>query len=233
MPASDSEHATPSSDAEETDRAGSADSAASAAQPPGEPPDPDARLWALRASNAPFEELAATRTNAEQWRNGLAGLTALLSAGSLIASPGVADHVLSTWRWLVGLLALAGLLSLLYGTWRAMNASFGLPGKEIVMTGENLRIWEHDQTSAAIEELAIARRSFAAGILLITAAAAAAFIATPAGDEPTVQVDSRTGTFCGQIVTSRPGTVAIQAHDGTLFTLVTSQIIRVQPVSNC
>jgi hypothetical protein len=227
---------------EQSDLAGSADPAAEVKpeppdplEPPDpvEPPDPDARQWALRASNAPFEELAATRANAEQWRNGLAGLTALLSAGALIASPGLADHVLSPWRWLAGLLALAGLLSLLYGTWRAMNASFGVAGKEIVMTGENLRDWERNETKAAVKDLGTARKSFAAGMLLIIAAAAAAYIATPSGDDSTVQVASRAGTFCGQILTSRPGTIAIQSADGELFTIPASQIIKVQPVSNC
>ncbi len=232
MSAPNDEHAVPPPDshAEQPDPAGSAGSAAELAP---EPPDPDARLWALRAVNAPFEELAATRANAEQWRNGLAGLTALLSVGSLIASPGLADHVLPRWRWLVGLLALAGLLSLLYGTWRAMNASFGVAGKEIVMTGENLRSWERGETSAATKDLGYARKSFAAGMLLIIAAAVAAFIATPAGDESAVQVDSRIGTFCGQIITSRAGTIAIQATDGRLFTIPASQITRVQPASNC
>ena len=204
-----------------------------AAEAAPEPPDPDARAWALRASNAPFEELAATRSNAEQWRNGLAGLTALLSAGSLIASPGLADHVLSPWRWLVGLLALAGLLSLLYGTWRAMNASFGVAGKKIVMTGENLRNWERAETKAAVKDLNNARRSFGAGLLLIIAAAAAAFIATPADDGSTVQVASYLGTFCGQLVSSPPGTIAIHATDGRMFTVPADQITRLMPVSNC
>lgn len=232
MPAPNDQHAVPPPDshAAKLDPASSADPAADLAP---EPPDPDARLWALRAINAPFEELAATRANAEHWRTGLAGLTALLSAGSLIASPALADHVLPPWRWLVGLLALAGLLTLLYGTWRAMNASFGVAGKEIVMTGENLRNWERNETRAAIKDLGDARKSFAAGLLLIIAAAAVAFVATPAGDEPAVQVDSRIGTFCGQIVTSRAGTIAIQAADGALFTTPASQITRVQPVSNC
>jgi hypothetical protein len=168
------------------------------------PLDPESRVWAIRASNAPLEELAAIRASAEQWRNGLAGLTALLAAGSLIASPSLTDRIPPGWRLLVGLLALAGLLTLLYGTWCAMNGAFGVPGDKIMMTSEGLRNWEHREATAALTAITRARSSFLTGMLFIIAATAAAFIVVPSSNVNIVQVDSRIGMFCGQLEASRP-----------------------------
>jgi hypothetical protein len=105
----------------------------------------DSKRWVQRASAVPFGELAAVRATAGQWRNGLAGLTALLSANSLIASPTLADHLGSGTRLAVGAIAIAGLLVLLFGTWRTMDAAFGGPGADDYLTGERLRTWEQEQ----------------------------------------------------------------------------------------
>jgi len=69
------------------------------------------KRWAQRANAIQFGELAAVRATAAQWRNGLAGLTALLSAGTLLASPTLASHLDPGPQLAVGLLAVAGLLA--------------------------------------------------------------------------------------------------------------------------
>ena len=68
------------------------------------------KRWAQRANAIQFGELAAIRATAGQWRNGLAGLTALLSAGTLLASPTLASHLTPGPQLAVGLLAVSGLL---------------------------------------------------------------------------------------------------------------------------
>jgi hypothetical protein len=192
----------------------------------------DSKRWAQRAAAVPFGELAAVRATAGQWRNGLAGLTALLSASSLLASPTLADHLRPGPRLAVGVLAIAGLLTLLFGTWRAMDAAFGVPGADDYLTGERLRAWEHDQASAAVTALTTARWAFLFGLLLTIAAAAAAFWFAPATGTLT-QVQTRTGTFCGKLNSSGGHTISITGTDGTVHTIPVAQIRSFQQPANC
>lgn len=192
----------------------------------------DSKRWAQRASAVPFAELAAVRATAGQWRNGLAGLTALLSAGSLLASPTLADHLAPGPRLAVAALAIAGLLTLLFGTWRAMTAAFGLPGAGDYLTGERLRAWEHDQASAAVTALTTARRAFLLGLLLTIAAAATAFWFAPAAGIPT-RVQTVTGTYCGQLGSPGGRTLSITGTDGTVHTIPLAQIRSLQEPATC
>jgi hypothetical protein len=201
-------------------------------QPPRLLPGIDSKRWAQRAAAVPFGELAAVRSTAKQWRNGLAGLVTLLSAGSLIASPSLADRLTGWSRLAVGVLALCGLLTLLYGTWRAMDAAFGAPGEDNYLTGERLRKWEHDQANAAVAALRSARWAFIAGLLLTIAAAAIAFGFTPASGSM-VRAQTLTGTFCGQLSTSGGRTVSIIGSDGTVHTIPVTAIRSLQPTAGC
>jgi hypothetical protein len=201
-------------------------------QPPRLLPGIDSKRWAQRAAAAPFGELAAVRATAEQWRNGLAGLVTLLSAGSLIASPALASRLTGWSRLAVGVLALCGLLTLLYGTWRAMDAAFGAPGEDNYLTGERLRKWEHDQANAAVAGLRSARWAFVVGLLLTIAAAATAFGFTPASGI-TVRAQTVTSTFCGQLGTSAGRTVSITGSDGTVHTIPITTIRSLQPAASC
>jgi hypothetical protein len=114
-----------------------------------------------------------------------------------------------------------------------MNAAFGVPGEEILMTGEELRKWEHGQATAALTALTTARRAFLAGILFTIAAAAVAFVVVPASNGIVVQVDSRSGVFCGELEVSEAGTMSITASDGTLHTIPMAEIRSIVPRTNC
>lgn len=201
-------------------------------QPPRLPPGIDDKRWAQRAASVPFGELAAVRATAEQWRNGLAALVTVLSAASLIASPGLADHLTGWSRLAVGILALCGLLALLYGTWRAMDAAFGVPAPDDYLTGERLQKYEHGQANAAVTALRAARWAFVLGLILIIAAAATAFGFIPASGT-LARVDTVTGTFCGQLGTSANRTVSITGSDGTVHIIPIPAIRSLQTTASC
>lgn len=198
------------------------------------PPTIDDKRWAQRAAAVPFGELAAVRATAEQWRNGLAGLVTLLSAASLIASPTLADHLTGWSRLAVGILALCGLLTLLYGTWRAMDAAFGAPGADDYLTGGRLQKYEHSQANDAVSALGAARQAFILGLLLTIAAAATAF-ACVSSSEPLslTRVETVTATFCGQLGTSADHTVSITGSDGTVHIIPIPTIRSLQPIASC
>lgn len=192
----------------------------------------DSKRWAQRASAVPFTELAAVRAVAEQWRNGLAALTTLLSAASLFASPSLASHLTGWPRLAVGILALLGLLALLYGTWSAMNAAFGMPGNEDYITGPRLQKWEHDQAKAAVARLRMARLGFIAGLTFTIAAAATAF-AAPTANSALIRAETVTDSYCGQLSTSTGKTIAITGADGTVHIIPLTTLRALQPASSC
>lgn len=209
-------------------------------QPPGLPPTaarpdafgPDRRRWAERARAVQYDQLSSVRRTAEQWRTGLAGLTALLSVGSLLAGPDVAARLSSGWRALVGLLTLAGLLTLVFATWRAMQSAFGVPGDDMPLTGERLKAWEHDEARRALRAFRSARIGFLCGLLLVIGAATIAFAATSRPGLH-VLVTSDSAVVCGELRASDPGTVALREHDGTGHVLELRAVRTVASVAEC
>jgi hypothetical protein len=190
------------------------------------------KRWAQRANAIQFGELAAVRATAGQWRNGLAGLTALLSAGTLLASPTLASHLDPGPQLAVGLLAVAGLLALLYGTWRAMDAAFGVPAKEQYITGEWLQNWEHEQADQAVRALTVARWAFLAGVLLTIAAAATAYGFASPGPGTLARVQTSAGTWCGQLGSAGPS-ISITGADGTVHLIEPTAIRAMTVVTSC
>jgi hypothetical protein len=190
------------------------------------------KRWAQRANAIQFGELAAVRATAGQWRNGLAGLTALLSAGTLLASPTLATHLNMGAQLAVGLLAVAALLTLLYGTWRAMDAAFGVPPKKQYITGEWLENWEHEQADKAVKALTVARWAFLTGVLLTIAAAATAYGFAPTNTGSVARVQTHTGTWCGQLG-SAGHDISITGADGTVHFINPTAIRTLKVETNC
>jgi hypothetical protein len=192
----------------------------------------DNKRWGQRAREVQFHELAAVRTTAEQWRTGLGGLTALLSAAALITAPDLGKALTGFARAAVGSLALAGLLVLVFATWRVMVAAFGVPGQAIALTGERLKEWEQDQATTATRLLGQARVCFLAGLLLLVVASAVAFAAQPA-DGQAVIVTTRTDAFCGHLGPAAADQLRLTTADGVVHTLPFSTIATVSAASSC
>lgn len=190
------------------------------------------KRWAQRANAIQFGELAAVRATAGQWRNGLAGLTALLSAGTLLASPTLASHLDPGPQLAVGLVAVAGLLTLLYGTWRAMDAAFGVPAKEQYITGEWLQNWEREQADQAVKALTVARWAFLAGVLLTIAAATIAYGFASSSTGTLARVQTSTGIWCGQLG-SAGRSISITGADGTEHLIDPTAIRAMKVESSC
>lgn len=192
------------------------------------------KRWAQRAQEAQFTELSSVRTTAEAWRNGLAGLTALLSAAALITSPTLGTTVPPDRRAFVGLLVLLGLVVLIFGTWRAMLAAFGLPGPEMPMTGERLRAWEQQQSREAVTMLCQARYAFLAGVGLIVAASALAFWSQPASPSgPAVVVTTTTGVLCGHLGPGESGHLRLITADGQVHTVALTEVTSIAAQTGC
>jgi hypothetical protein len=101
----------------------------------------DRWFWAQKAHQLRYAQLDIARRQAEAWRNGLAGITTLLSASLVIG--GRADVAGLATPYPVVLTALfgAGLAGLVTGTLLAVRAASGAPGDECLLAGEDLERW--------------------------------------------------------------------------------------------
>ena len=192
----------------------------------------DNKRWGQRAREVQFHELAAVRATAEQWRTGLGGLTAPPSAAALITAPDLGKALTGYARAAVGGFALAGLLVLVFATWRVKVAAFGVPGQVIALTGERLKEWERDQTTTATRLLGQARVCFLAGLLLLVVASAVAFAAQPR-DGQAVLVTTRNGALCGHLGPAATDQLRLTTADGVVHTLPVSTITSVTTASSC
>lgn len=210
---------------------------------PAQIPDPahgpggiDAKRWAQRADQLPFTQLADIRATAQNWRTGLAGLTSLLSVTSIVVAPNLADKLDVAWRIAAGVLVLAGLLALLYGTWQAMVAAFGVPGDARIVSGPTLWAWETQQAISGALALRRARRATLLGLALVIATTAAVLIGamTTRAPAPLVRVDTSHGSFCGHLSSGpRAATLGVVGEDGTVHIVAVPDVQVAQPVSNC
>ncbi|MEV4352263.1 hypothetical protein AB0J83_48025 [Actinoplanes sp. NPDC049596] len=194
----------------------------------------DDKRWAQRANALQYQELELVRRTAEQWRTGMAALTALLSVTSIIAAPGLADRVTGAWRTAIGLLVLAGLLALLFGTWQAMRAAFGHPDAATTMTGERLRTWESQQAQTAAQALARARTGALTGMTLLIATAGITFLAASSVSGPMARVDTGNAVYCGKLGKGDgAATITVSGRDGTIRTIPLASVRSLDPAATC
>lgn len=194
----------------------------------------DAKRWAQRADSLQYAELANLRSVAQNWRTGLAGLTSLLSVTSLIAVPGLSDRLSQPLRLVACGLIVTGLMALLFGTWQAMTAAFGIPGRAAHMTGERLRLWESGATRAGASALGKARTATAVGLLLIVMASAVVILgsAGPA-PSPLVRAETVTAEFCGRVGDSDEGQLVVIGGDGTVHRMRIADVRSLLPAVSC
>jgi hypothetical protein len=145
------------------------------------------KKWAIKAQELELGQLEAFRTTAEKWRNGLGGLAALVGTATVIKGPDVVTALGPLARPITIFSIAISLIALVTGSLFAMNAAFGLPGRVLVLSGENLRRWERKEIRSGHQALGYAKLSF-----LIAVAGIA------------------TGTFVGLLYAeANPGVVAI------------------------
>jgi hypothetical protein len=204
-------------------------------QPLPAPSGIDAKRWAQRADDLQFTQLSNIRATAQNWRTGLAGLTSLLSVASIVIAPNLVDKLDTRWLIAAGGCAILGLLTLLYGTWQAMSAAFGIPGDAVIMTGRRLREWEAQQATDGAAALRRARRAtlLALGLLSLTTVTVVAGAKVSPSPGSLVRIDSASGSFCGHLAAAERGKLSIIGDDGTVHTVAINSIQSEVPATSC
>jgi hypothetical protein len=162
--------------------------------------------------------VADVRAAAEKWRTGLAALVTLVTGGLLIKGPASASDLTTWWRVILTLLAGGGIGIAIFGLWRALKASAGLPGTQqfddIVRDYGSVLGFEIVQAQVAARELRLARIALMLALPLLGAALICWWWAATKPDSPPayVQVDqaSTTTPVCGTLKSGDNGHVRVQ-----------------------
>ncbi|MGW5277534.1 hypothetical protein ACWEQP_34430 [Streptomyces sp. NPDC004044] len=167
----------------------------------GTPSTPASRQRADESRRLLDDELARTRAQAENWRNGLAGLLGLLTTVGIIKGPNTVQGLTGGPRAAVGLLLLGGLLLAAFGAFFAMRAAFGLPRRRLADASlKELLTRERLTVRQAVRDL---RRAIVAGFLALAVVTAGVGLTWygPRSGKPGVRVVEIDGSMlCGTLV---------------------------------
>jgi hypothetical protein len=110
----------------------------------------------------------------------------------------------------------------------------------MLLTGPNIRDWEHDESELAVRLIKVSRGVLIAGLVLLGSAGVVAFTNPPQMKSPLVQVvpvSTPTKPICGSLRGGRLGTIdlSITAEDGatTVRSISPQQIKSMKPVVQC
>jgi hypothetical protein len=193
----------------------------------------DGWWWAQRARQLQYGQLDAVRKQAEVWRNGLAGATALV--GAVLIVKGKDDFTRLEAPLAIGVPIALGLalLLLLSATALAVYAAAGEPGDRIRLNGETLKAWTEVEIEDAHRSIEWARGLTAAGILLIVGATATAWFAPAKPPEtPLVRVQAGAVRFCGKLLQQDGATLRV-GEPGRYQIIPLTSPVTVEKVKSC
>jgi hypothetical protein len=167
--------------------------------------------WGQKAQQLKFNQLEAARKQAESWRTGLTGITALFGAVLVVKGRDNVTAVAAPYPAIVLALFGMALAALVVATLAALRAASGVPGDECLLTAEDLQAWSQRETREVYRWITAARRLTIAGVLLVAAGVATAWFA-PAKppDLPLVRVDAPAGQLCGRMLQLGDGILRVE-----------------------
>jgi hypothetical protein len=167
----------------------------------------DALWWTDRARQLQHGQLEAVRRQAESWRTGLAGVTALIGAVLVVKGKDDFTRLDMPWAILVPALLSLALLALLVATAAALYAAAGAPGDGFLLNGEELRAWTETEVEGAQRAIRLAQFLTTVGVVLIFGSALLTWFApVRPPDTPLVRVSVAGQEFCGKLL-QRDGSV--------------------------
>ncbi|MFF5440373.1 hypothetical protein [Streptomyces achromogenes] len=191
------------------------------------------RRWAQLARELEFSQLTELRRQAEGWRNGLAGLTALLAVLVTLKGRDDLSRLPSAARHTATALLGGAFVLLVVGSVRAVRAAHGRPGGRVLLAGQALRRWTEAETIRVTGALRQACVCCVAGILLVCAAVAVAWVTTGSPPDHLVRVVTTSGERCGEFLGSGPDGVVLRSEGGRWVSLPARTVASVSPVASC
>lgn len=171
--------------------------------------------WAQKAQQLRFTQLDVARRQAETWRTGLTGVTALF--GAVLVAKGRADvaDLAAPYQAIPVVLFAIALAALVTATLFAIRAASGTPGDECLLTGEDLEQWTQDEVRRVHRAILAASVLTVAGVCALAVGAGTTWLAPsriPA--LPTVSVQTHQGQYCGQLSFLSSKTIGVNGSTG-------------------
>ncbi len=191
----------------------------------------ESKRWVQLAQELKFQQLSSARKQAEGWRAGLGGLTALLTAVLIVKGRDNVSDLAPAFLWTVVVLLGAVLALLVTATLLAVRASSGSPSAAILLTGENLRAWTKGEVQA------VGRFIHWAAILTVTAVCVLALavgitwtapVARPM--TPLVEVIMPAGHTCGELLGIADGNLVLT---GKIRLIPLTHVLAMDSVRTC
>jgi hypothetical protein len=141
------------------------------------PATPGEAEWAAHIKELASPPLARIRATANEWRNGVTGLTAVLTAVALLSGSTTGSQKWHQWNKGVTLaLAVIGFTLLLMGTFTVLSASIGVGGYDHRMLATHaLRRYERNRGRDALGQIRKTQVLVIAGVAIIAASGFFAF----------------------------------------------------------
>ncbi|MFE7130899.1 hypothetical protein ACFVIM_08570 [Streptomyces sp. NPDC057638] len=191
------------------------------------------RRWAELARDLEFTRLPELRRQAEGWRNGLTGLTALLAVLVLLKGR---DNLaeLPVWARHTALSVLvSAFVLLLVGFLLAARAAHGTPGGEILLGGQSLRRWTEREVTRVTRALAWAFTCCVLGMALVVVAVVLAWMTTGSPTTHLVEVRTATRVLCGELVRTDQRQVRVRTKAEGPVALPHATVLSLRPVRTC
>jgi hypothetical protein len=192
----------------------------------------DMLRWAAIADDLAFNQLPAARKQAETWRTGLAGLTGLLGAVLIVKGRDTITDLAAGFRYAVVAGLAVGLALLVSATLQALTAASGSPGRDSLLTPEDVRRWTETEVRKSRRALMRARVLTVAGIAVVACAVGVSWLAPAKPADSLVEVETAGTIVCGTIGASGTNTLTVTG-DRQVTTMRLSAVTRLEKVPRC
>lgn len=156
--------------------------------------------------------LTSVRESAAKWRDGLAAMMTLVTAGLVVSGPGKLGDVPLGWQWTVAVGLVLGMFLVLAGLLITITVAAGQPKaltfNDFQAHGGNSAALEVREATAGARRLVIARLIAVPGVVLVVLAIGA-WLVSPTKAAATLQVTTVDTIYCGELSSGAGGVLKL------------------------
>lgn len=181
-------------------------------------------------------QLTDVRKIAENWRNGLVAIIALITAFSVIKGPDDVSGLDRQAAYAVGLLLLLALACAAFGAWNSLTAAYGMPS---VITREGFRSlggingYRLDLAGKSASKLRLAKGATIVTLILLAAAVGLTWYG-PRSTSVILNVERKSlPNVCGKLVSSGNGYMDIKPSSSEAVRVSMTDLVKVSAAEEC
>jgi hypothetical protein len=184
-------------------------------------------------------ELEGTRKTAEAWRNGLAGLIAVVTGFGLIKGKESIDDFDDTWKILIAVVFILAVAFAAIAAWYGLSAANGQPKRRSVdelLAAGGLPVLKSQLAADAVEDLKNAQKASAVAMILFVAGIGFTWFGTEAPDPtpPKIRVTAAAGTpLCGTSQGVHAGRLRVKTKGGNDQEVALADVRAIEVDADC